>query len=166
MLEYVYNTTIIKVISGGQTGADEGGLEAAYLCGLPTGGHAPRGYRTQIGNNPLLLRDKYGLEEHPSDKYPPRTKSNVQNADITVIFGDHTSAGCKLTIRFCKELQKPYAVVNHFSEEEYADVVDNIKSIGTDIVLNIAGNRESYDNNIYNKTVDFTKRIIAGINNN
>lgn len=166
MIEYVYNSTIIKVISGGQTGADEGGLEAGHLCGLPTGGHAPRGYRTQTGNNPSLLRDKYGLEEHPSDKYPPRTKSNVQNAEYTVILGDHTSTGCKLTSRYCKELKKPYAIVNHFSERELDEVVDNIISIGTDVVLNIAGNRENYENNIYLKTVDFVQRIINGVNNN
>lgn len=31
-----------KVISGGQTGADRGGIDAAFEMGLKTGGHAPR----------------------------------------------------------------------------------------------------------------------------
>jgi hypothetical protein len=33
-----------KVISGGQTGADQGGLRAAKAAGIPTGGWAPRGW--------------------------------------------------------------------------------------------------------------------------
>jgi hypothetical protein len=33
-----------KVVSGGQTGADQGGLRAARLAGIPTGGWAPKGW--------------------------------------------------------------------------------------------------------------------------
>ena len=33
-----------RIISGGQTGADEGGLMAAALLGIPTGGWMPRGF--------------------------------------------------------------------------------------------------------------------------
>lgn len=54
---------LTKIISGGQTGADEGGLEGARLLGIPTGGTAPKGYRTENGPN-LTLRDTYGLVEH------------------------------------------------------------------------------------------------------
>jgi hypothetical protein len=34
---------ITNIISGGQTGADRGGLDAAIHCGLPHGGWCPRG---------------------------------------------------------------------------------------------------------------------------
>jgi len=37
------------VISGGQTGADRGGLIAAKELGIPTGGTAPLGYKTEAG---------------------------------------------------------------------------------------------------------------------
>jgi hypothetical protein len=37
------------VISGGQTGADQGGLRATRACGIPTGGWAPRGWLTEAG---------------------------------------------------------------------------------------------------------------------
>lgn len=38
---------MIKIISGGQTGADMGGLEAAREYGFPTGGYAPKGWMTE-----------------------------------------------------------------------------------------------------------------------
>jgi hypothetical protein len=35
-----------KIISGGQTGADQGGLEGARLLGIQTGGTAPYNWMT------------------------------------------------------------------------------------------------------------------------
>src|SRR6266851_2564588 len=46
----------MKVISGGQTGADRAGLDAAAALGLPTGGHAPAGIWTESGADPSLER--------------------------------------------------------------------------------------------------------------
>jgi hypothetical protein len=36
------------IISGGQTGADQGGLFAAEILKIKTGGYAPKGYRTEV----------------------------------------------------------------------------------------------------------------------
>jgi hypothetical protein len=52
---------IERVISGGQTGADQGGLRAAQACGIPTGGWAPRGWLTEAGPAPWLA--DWGLVE-------------------------------------------------------------------------------------------------------
>ena len=51
---------IKKVISGGQTGADQGGLMAAWERGIATGGAVPFEYRTNLGPNPIL--EALGLE--------------------------------------------------------------------------------------------------------
>ncbi len=77
--------TLRKIISGGQTGADMGGLLAAKELGLETGGTAPGGYKTEKGRN-LDLRDIYGLTQFGT--YPQRTRINVRDSDATVIFGD------------------------------------------------------------------------------
>ena len=61
-----------KVISGGQTGADQAGLIAAEKAGITTGGWMPKGFRTLDGPNPGLAA-RFGLREHPSEEYPPRT---------------------------------------------------------------------------------------------
>lgn len=41
--------TLRKIISGGQTGADQGGLRAGRLLHLETGGTAPHNWMTEQG---------------------------------------------------------------------------------------------------------------------
>lgn len=65
-----------QIISGGQTGVDQLGLEVAKQLGIPTGGVAPKGYLTETGPD-LTLRDHYGLREHESAHYSPRTRANI-----------------------------------------------------------------------------------------
>ena len=48
------NAMIGKIISGGQTGVDQAALRAAKACGIPTGGWAPKGWRTEDGPAPWL----------------------------------------------------------------------------------------------------------------
>ncbi len=132
-----------KVISGGQTGADQGGLEAAETAGVTTGGMAPRGYRTSSGPRPDLGR-RFKLEESPSIYYASRTRANVRNSTGTVIFGNPHSPGSRLTVRLCKEHGRPclqifYPEMTRVSAEgELAQwcVLHCVE------VLNVAGNRE------------------------
>ncbi|KKL28978.1 hypothetical protein LCGC14_2369790, partial [marine sediment metagenome] len=77
---------LLKVISGGQTGADQGGLEAGKELGLETGGTAPLGWKTEDGPQPELLKG-FGLRECTQPGYPVRTRRNVLTSDGTVIFG-------------------------------------------------------------------------------
>ena len=96
------------IVSGGQTGADQAGLRAARRLGLVTGGWAPHGYRTLAGPN-LRLRDEFGLLEHASSAYPPRTAANVAAADATVRFARaFGSAGEVCTLRAILAGGKPY----------------------------------------------------------
>lgn len=132
---------IEKVISGGQTGADLAGWRAARAAGILCGGWMPRGFITEDGRRPEFA-GLYGAKEHPSHGYPPRTKSNVYDADLTLWFGDHSSPGGRVTRNACIEYGKrmfvvvdtpacpPIAIVGLLREHESR-------------VLNIAGNRES-----------------------
>jgi hypothetical protein len=43
---------IERVISGGQTGADQAGWRAARAYGIPTGGWMPLGFLTETGPRP------------------------------------------------------------------------------------------------------------------
>jgi len=78
--------TLKKIISGGQTGADQGALVAGRQLGIPTGGWMPRGFLTEAGPCPPL-GEMYGMQEHPSPAYPPRTRQNVKDADGTLWIG-------------------------------------------------------------------------------
>ena len=151
-------TRFIKVISGGQTGADIGGLRAADERYLPTGGHAPKGFRTERGNDPILGKH-YGLVETASESYVPRTKINIQNADITLIFGDVTG-GTKLTKDFCREVGKPYVIIKDFSEADMIACFNQLKQYNQ-VIINIAGNRESKNKGISKRVEEFCVKLFT-----
>ena len=131
---------IEKIVSGGQSGADRAGLEAASFCGIPTGGWAPKGWVTQtfdgqkIADRSLSL---FGLKEYPVAGYPPRTKANVQDSDGTVLFGHINSPGARLTSGTARRLGKPLIINPTATELSEWSIVHQIK------VLNVAGNRLS-----------------------
>lgn len=125
----------MKVISGGQTGVDRIALEVAKEAGLETGGTAPKHYKTENGFDYSLK--EFGLVENDSFEYNVRTKKNVLDADITLLFGNTASVGSRLTISFCKQHKKPYY-------ENYP--AGHLYKLLTDLkpkVINVAGNRGS-----------------------
>lgn len=124
---------MLTIISGGQTGADRTALEVARELGLPTGGTAPLGWQTDDGADPALAA--FGLSESPFRGYRVRTRTNVRNADATVLFGRTTSPGCQVTIRACRDYAKPY-VENPSVDELVQWLVDHHPR-----VVNVAGNR-------------------------
>jgi len=126
----------MKVISGGQTGADKTGLIIARELGIPTGGTAPKGWLTEAGPD-YELRDIYGLVEHLSPRYRPRTQKNVKDAAGTVIFGDTSSTGTRETLYACERYSRPF-LVNCEPEVIWRWIL----ALNID-VLNVAGNRLS-----------------------
>ena len=147
---------IEKIISGGQTGADQGGLEAGKELGLQTGGTAPFGWKTENGPQPALLRDTYNLVSNLSSSYPARTRLNVLNSDGTITFGDFYSPGSKLTIKYCGSLLKPlYRVCREdipiFEKKDFLNWLGkyDVK------ILNVAGNRESKNPGIQERVKAF-----------
>ncbi len=139
----------IRIVSGGQTGADRAALDVALELGLDCGGWCPRGRLAEDGPIP----ERYPLRETTSAEYPPRTKKNVEDADATVIFDAPTgrpSRGTALTVRCCREAGKPHLVLSGFPDVQ-ADVAQLAAFLaevqpGT---LNVAGNRESGTPGIY-----------------
>lgn len=150
---------LMRVISGGQTGADQGGLEGAKMSGVETGGMAPRGYRTSSGPQPDL-EGRFGLEESKWDAYHSRTRHNVYHSDGTVIFGDPISPGSMLTYRLCREYKKPrlqilYPGMTRISAEGLLAQWCVLHCIE---VLNVAGNREDKNPGIQ----VFVSRVVLG----
>ena len=134
-----------RLISGGQTGADQGGLAAAVTLGMATGGWAPHDWQTEDGPSPWLA--EYGLVEH-SGGYRARTRSNVADSDATVIFGDATSPGSRLTLSTCMDMDKPYFCVKWPGNDKSVEVAKWL--LDYDVrVLNAAGNRESKNPGIF-----------------
>lgn len=96
---------ITKIVSGGQTGADRGGLDAAIYCEIPHGGWCPKGRKAEEGIIPL----DYHLNEMQSAEYLARTKANVVDSDATVIFTyGPLSGGSLKTATYAHHLENPY----------------------------------------------------------
>ena len=138
-----------RVISGGQTGADAAALRAARRLGIPTGGHAPRGWRTQAGPAPWLA--DYGLVESPWD-YAGRTRANVRDGCATVrLAANFSSPGEVCTLRAIEMFRKPHhdvLFVRHATgawSEADPRAVERFREFLWDNrvrVLNVAGNAE------------------------
>ena len=146
-----------KIISGGQTGADQAGLEAAKELGIATGGTAPQHFMSERGTC-LKLRDEYGLTEglYDSKVYPKRTRQNVEDSDATAIFGNVGSPGTRLTCSLCVELEKPW-VVNPTA----VDLLEFLEQHNVK-VLNVAGNRESVNPGIQARVRNFLVEVCRG----
>jgi hypothetical protein len=153
----------MKIISGAQTGADQGGLEAAESLGLPTGGFCPKQCITETGPRPELIK-RFSLIELNSEQYSYRTWENVRKGDITFIFGDLTG-GSKQTKEYCERLLKPW---HHIPFEKSSHIIPGrlikfiIKTHHPEII-NIAGNRESKSPGIQNWTREVLKLSLKGL---
>lgn len=150
---------LAKIVSGGQTGADRGGLDAGRDLGIPTGGCAPKGFITEAGPDRTLVG--YGLYECPVPGYPARTKVNVLDSDGTIIFDlCGNSPGSRLTKKLCVAAGRPYLYIKKIEESTPDDIVSFLRR--NDIrVLNIAGNRESSKPGIKEAVRSIIKKSIS-----
>ena len=145
---------LTKIISGGQTGADQGFLEGARRVGIATGGTAPLLYRTEKGVEPDLLKG-YGLLEGKEWGYTARTIQNVKDADATCWIGTTLYKGGYRTTRdACMNLWGRVAFNDHWIENPTPEELTRFLSDFKVSVLNGAGNRESGNLGIFQKTVD------------
>lgn len=132
-----------RIVSGAQTGADEGALRAAAALGIQTGGFCPREARSERGNRPWLI-GRYRLTELPTRAYLPRTIRNIEDADVTLLFGEVASPGSRKTLEAIRARKKPYWVNPNVS------VVYGLYQCTDkrEWTVNIAGNRESVNRGI------------------
>ena len=146
---------VLKIISGGQTGADQGGLAAGFHLKLETGGWMPKGFRTDTG--PFKHAQLLGMREHSSYSYPPRTKLNVRESDGTLLFGNLNSPGTKLTKSTCVYEKRPFFEVHWQSGKPLPSVSRFRYWLAEEEiqVLNVAGNRESKMPGIAKAVFDF-----------
>lgn len=146
-----------KVISGGQTGADQAGLRAAKAAGYATGGWMPKGFLTEDGPRPEFA-GLYGIQEHPSPLYPPRTEANAAMATLTLWFGSGDSRGYWCTKRACEKAMTAFYEVPEGDTPD--DLARRIRALRCR-VLNVAGNRESSSLGIGVRVEAFLAEVLA-----
>ena len=132
----------LKIVSGGQTGADRGALDWALQHNVPHGGWCPKGRWAEDGP----IESCYRLRETPSSKPAQRTEWNVRDSDGTVIFsvGKKLSGGSLLTTRFARSYHKPCLHLHCLSRNPAGELKEFIRQhrIKT---LNVAGPRASQE---------------------
>lgn len=147
-----------KVISGGQTGADRAGLDAAMEAGIAIGGSCPRGRLAEDG----VIAEKYLLIEMDTDCYSARTEQNVMDSDGTLVLnlGD-LSGGTRETVGFAESLGRPLLIIRLEDDPEPETA---LRWIGENSirVLNVAGPRESkIPHGVYRQALEFLRRVFS-----
>lgn len=149
------------IISGGQTGGDEAGLEAAYQFGIKTSGYAPLGYKTANGPNEKLLRGKYGLGEHGTPGYKSRTYANVKYGEGTIrCCVDFYSPGEICTMNAIKHYKKPHFDIYLLNPPSIDRFIIWLLRYNITI-LNVAGNTQGTRGmDIYSLTFDYITKTL------
>ena len=147
----------IKLVSGGQSGADIAALDFALEHGLPHGGWCPRGRKSEDGT----IGERYKLKETPNADYVQRTEWNVRDSDGTVVFSIATvlTGGSKKTLDLARKHGKP---VLHIAREGSgapppAQALARFIEDHRIKVLNVAGPRASKEPEVY----AFVKRVMS-----
>ena len=133
--------TLQTIISGGQTGADRGALDAALKAGFPCRGWCPEGRKAEDGP----IDPRYPVEVLPGAGYRKRTIRNIQDSDGTVIFcPGEPVGGSALTFAECKRLGKPCLVIDtsQYTPTRAAEVLEETLQQHAIQVLNVAGSSE------------------------
>ncbi|MYE00619.1 MAG: molybdenum cofactor carrier [Alphaproteobacteria bacterium] len=146
-----------EIVSGGQTGVDRAGLDAALALGLAAGGWCPRGRRAEDGSIP----ERYPLEETASAAYRVRTRLNVRDSDATLILcRGPLRGGTKLTADIARRMGRPLRIAD-LSRRVQAPAAAAWLSKHDVVRLNIAGPRESQAPGIGAEARRFLMRVLA-----
>jgi len=147
--------SVLKVVSGGQTGVDRAALDAARAAGLPCGGWCPKGRLAEDGP----IDSAYPLVETPSADYAQRTEWNVRDSDGTLVVArGRPKGGTALTVNLARRHGKPLLVVD-LSQNPSPEEVSRWIEAGGIRVLNVAGPRESQSLAIGREARGFLERL-------
>lgn len=139
------------IISGGQTGADIAGLDAAKNNKIRTGGYAPTNWLTSDGSNPQL--SAYGMIEFGT--YKERTWENVKISQATIRLAyNFGTPGEICTLNAIKHYNKPYLDIDLKNPKPVDDVAHAIIDNWFQII-NIAGNSEKTNPGTYKKAYTY-----------
>lgn len=159
---------VSRIVSGGQTGADRGALDAAIDMGIPHGGWCPLGRAAEDGVVPL----GYTLRETTSTHYGQRTALNVRDSHGTLMVSfaaeqQAMTGGTKFTRDVAKKQRKPLLHVQLHAGHVHDISAATLAAIRawlkrTNVrTLNVAGPRESKEPGIQEATREFVTLLLT-----
>ncbi len=133
----------LTIWSGGQTGVDRAGWDAARVLGLPIGGWVPRGRLAEDG---VVPPEYEPVQETETADWGERTTANVRDSDATLIlFRGELTGGTAFTHREAIRLGRPVLAVDLEAapaSEHVAQIREWLAAVAP-ARLNVAGPRES-----------------------
>lgn len=149
----------LKIVSGGQTGADRAALDWAIHHDLFYGGWCPKGRLAEDG----IIDSRYCLTELEGG-YRQRTKQNVIDSMGTLILNlGELDGGSLATLQFAEQHSKPCLTLQLDQAVTQSDI-DRVHAwlqLNRVWILNIAGPRESKRPCIYAKTYQFLDQLLG-----
>lgn len=148
-------TASVRIVSGGQSGADRAALDWAIARNVTHGGWCPKGRSSEDGPIPL----QYLLSEAPLANHLQRTEWNVRDSDATVIFTltDTLGGGSRRTAQFADKLRRPWL---HFRPGVHEKFLVQFLARRRVTTLNLAGKRESSAPGIHRFAFDTLDRVL------
>ncbi len=148
----------LRIVSGGQTGADRAALDWAIRNGIPHGGWCPRGRKAEDGRlDPIYL-----LQETESAGYRQRTRQNVIDSDGTLILNPgELDGGTRGTVKLAETLGRPHLLLQLDGgplAEGVRQLLDWVSQESISI-LNVAGPRESKRPGVHLLASDFLDQV-------
>lgn len=147
-----------KMISGGESGANQAGWRAAKAFGVAAGGWMRKGFMTEDGPQPKFA-EQYGAAESTKDSEPACIEQNVEDSDATIWFGQTTTSSAHATVAACLTLGKPYMPVYPGAAFEPSHVATWIIENAIE-TLNVAGNREHEEPGIGDRVERFLGEVL------
>jgi hypothetical protein len=158
--------TMLKIISGGQTGVDRGSLDVAVELGIPYGGWCPKGgWAEDMPDPPGLLSRYPDLRETPDADPSQRTEWNVRDSDRLMVLIDSAglgvSKGTALALDAAEKLGKPNIVIDMDGDGGGMLALGFLGKGKRPVAVCVAGPRESEAPGIYAKTRAFLERVLG-----
>ena len=160
----------IKIVSGGQTGVDQGALEAAVELGMEFGGWAPARWLAEKPLGAIPEAYRAAMKEYPDQgsnaaNYRERTKANVRDSHATLILVENLplEGGTKLTLDFAVSIGRSHHVVDMSAVNAKEDALGwlrQFQEMSSAFILNVAGPRESKAPGIQAKTKAFLAEVL------
>ena len=147
----------LRIVSGGQTGADRAAFDAALELGISIGGWVRRGRRDEDGTIPARYPD---LREADSPEPAVRTEWNVRDSDATlVLLRRGPTGGTRATIRLARRRGRRCRIVVLGSSARPGPMAGWLRAARLR-VLNVAGPRESEAPGVYRAAFAFLRSIL------
>jgi hypothetical protein len=161
--------TLAKIVSGAQTGADRGAMDAALASGLQIGGWAPSGWVYDVPGKPsVAVEYRPHMRLTSSQTTGMVARLNVQDSDATLLlsFAHELTGNEEFVLRQVKAQRKPckHLVLPRGRGVVPAEVTSAVwewlQAMRVN-VLHVSGPRESKEPGIQAAA----KRVIAGLLN-